>query len=109
MSLGCIRNGLVTIVSYPLSLPVTMRTTPTTGGVTSWVATAPTSAGQVSGYLCKTSTFITMGGTLSNGGANTPQTIVLALGGSTAFASASLAAGDTIEIYSYEITASAEL
>ena len=103
---GVIRAGINTIIAT-VAFPTTMRTTATIGGITSWVTTAPASTGQVGAYISKTNAWATITGALTNSSTGTTQAAQIVLGAGTSFGGA--VAGDTLEFYSYELTASAEL
>ena len=103
---GVIRAGINTIIAT-VAFPTTMRTTATIGGITSWVTTAPASTGQVGAYISRTNAWATITGALTNSSTGTTQAAQIVLGAGTSFGGA--VAGDTLEFYSYELTASAEL
>lgn len=101
-----LRNGAAVLIGN-FNYPTTMRTLPTIGGITSWVTTTPASSGQVSGYISRLASYLTITGALTNGSTGTTQNAQIIMQAGTSFGGA--AAGDTIEMFSYELTASAEL
>lgn len=101
-----LRNGAAVLIGN-FNYPTTMRTLPTIGGITSWVTTTPASSGQVAGYISRLASYLTITGALTNGSTGTVQNAQIIMQAGTSFGGAT--AGDTIEMFSYELTASAEL
>lgn len=107
LAMGVVRSGLVLIDGGPLWFPVEMRSTPTVGGLTTWVAGTPANPGEAGFYLERTGGPIGITGAFTNvttAGLNRAQ---IEFQAGTSFST--VAAGDSGIMRAYNMTFDAEL